>query len=123
MRMKLQTRHFDEPDERRSSEKGTFELVTVGGTTSGRARYEPRWKWSEHVAPIAGKKLCGVEHLGIAISGRAAVRMADGTELIIGTGEVFVIPPGRDSWVVGDQPYVSLLQLGAGDYATGHNEP
>ena len=123
MRMKLQTRHFDEPDERRSFEKGTFEFVTVGGTTLGRAQYEPRWKWSEHVAPIAGKKMCGVEHLAIMIWGCAAVRIADGGELIIGTGEVLVIPPGHDSWVVGDQPYVSLHLMGAGAYAAGHNEP
>jgi hypothetical protein len=120
--MDLQIRRFDQPDESRSFEKGTFQLVTVGGMALGRASYEPGWKWSEHLGPTAGTALCEVEHVGIVISGRAAVRMADGTELVMGPGDVFAIPPGHDSWVVGDEPYVSLHLLGATDYAAGHAE-
>jgi quercetin dioxygenase-like cupin family protein len=119
--MDLQIRRFDQPDERRSFVKGVFELVTAGGMTLGRASYEPGWKWSEHVGPTVGTPLCEVEHVGIVISGRAAVRMADGTELVMGPGDVFAIPAGHDSWVVGDVPYVSLHLLGATDYAAGHD--
>jgi quercetin dioxygenase-like cupin family protein len=120
--MDLQVRRFDQPDERRSFEKGLFQLVTAGGMTLGRASYEPGWKWSQHVGPTVGAELCEVEHVGMVLSGRAAVRMADGTELVIEAGDVFAIPPGHDSWVVGEEPYVSLHLLGATAYAAGHEE-
>ena len=115
--MELAIRRFDAPDETRVFEKGSFELLSLGGTTIGRARYEPGWKWSEHVGAAAGAEWCDVEHLGVVVSGRAAVRMQDGTELVMEPGDVFAIPPGHDSWVVGDEPYVSLHFLGAAHYA------
>jgi mannose-6-phosphate isomerase-like protein (cupin superfamily) len=121
IRVDLQIRRFDQPDERRSFEKGAFQVVTAGGMTLGRASYEPGWRWSEHVGPTAGTELCEVEHVGMVLSGRAAVRMADGTELVIEAGDVFAIPPGHDSWVLGEEPYVSLHLLGAADYAAGHD--
>jgi len=120
--MDLQIRRFDQPDESRTFEKGEFQLVTAGGMTLGRASYEPGWKWSQHVGPTVGTDLCDVEHVGIVISGRAAVRMADGTELVMEAGDVFAIPPGHDSWVVGEEPYVSLHLLGATNYAAGPDE-
>jgi quercetin dioxygenase-like cupin family protein len=119
--MDLQVRRFDQPDERRWFEKGAFQLVTAGGMTLGRASYEPGWKWSEHIGPTVGTPLCEVEHVGIVLSGRAAVRMADGTELVLEPGDVFAIPPGHDSWVVGEEPYASLHLLGASSYAAGHD--
>jgi hypothetical protein len=115
--MELEIRRFDQPTEVRTFKKGAFELLAVGGLSIGRASYEPGWKWSEHVGPQVGAELCEVEHVGMVISGRAAVRMADGTELVMGPGDVFAIPGGHDSWVVGDEPYVSLHFLGASGYA------
>ncbi len=115
--MELDIRRFDQPDERRTFEKGSLDLVTVGGTTLGRASYEPGWKWSEHVAPVAGTPSCQVEHLGIVLTGRAIVAMDDGEERELAPGDVFAVPPGHDSWVVGEQPYVSLHLLGGADYA------
>jgi mannose-6-phosphate isomerase-like protein (cupin superfamily) len=96
---------------------GRFERFDIGGVEIGRAVYQPGWRWTEHLAPSAGTALCEVEHVGLVLSGRAAVKMADGTELIIGPGDFFSIPPGHDSWVVGSEEYVSLHFLGAGDYA------
>jgi quercetin dioxygenase-like cupin family protein len=110
-------RRFDEADETRTFEHGTFDLVTIAGTTLGRASYEPGWVWSEHVGASTGEALCRVEHLGLVVSGRAAVKMADGTETVLTPGDLFHIEPGHDSWVVGDEPYVSLHLLGAGEYA------
>jgi hypothetical protein len=115
--MQLAIKRFDEPDERREFPLGSFELVTLGGMTIGRASYEPGWKWSEHVGAALGTALCDVEHVGIVVSGRAAVRMADGTEFVMGPGDLFEIPGGHDSWVVGDEPYVSLHLQGAAGYA------
>jgi quercetin dioxygenase-like cupin family protein len=109
--------NFDTPDETRTFEKGRFELYRVGPTTLGRATYEPGWRWSEHVGGPAGEDSCRVEHVGLVLSGRAAVRMNDGTERVMGPGDFFHVPPGHDSWVVGDEPYVSLHVMGGEDYA------
>ena len=110
-------RRFETGDEIRTFEHGTFELVTLGGVTVGRASYEPGWVWSEHVGAATGQALCEVEHVGLVVSGRAAVKMADGTEYEITPGDLFFVAPGHDSWVIGDKPYVSLHFLGATDYA------
>ena len=116
--MELEIRRFDDADEVRTFEHGTFELLRVGGTTIGRAVYAPGWRWSQHVGPNAGTASCRVEHLGIVVSGHAAIAMDDGPEVVVGPGDVFAVPPGHDSWVVGDEPYESLHLLGADDYAS-----
>ncbi len=110
-------KRFDHPDEVRHFEKGKFELVKLGNMTIGRASYEPGWKWSAHVGPAAGTASCEVEHVGMVVSGRAKVLMNDGTEIELTPGVLFYVAPGHDSWVVGDEPYVSLHFMGAGDYA------
>ena len=113
--MDLQLVPLDAPAETREFAKGRFELYRVGGMTLGRASYEPGWKWSEHVGDSPDDR-CQVEHLGIVISGRAAVS-GPGYEGVMGPGDVFAVPPDHDSWVVGDEPYVSLHFLGADTYA------
>jgi quercetin dioxygenase-like cupin family protein len=116
--MNLQLIAFDDPAETRSFEKGRFDVYRVGPMTLGRATYEPGWKWSEHVGKDSGEASCQVEHVGLVLSGRAAVAMDDGEERVMGPGEFFYVPPGHDSWVVGDEPYVSLHIMGSEDYAS-----
>jgi len=115
--MDLITKSLDSPDEKRAFEKGTFELVTVGGFTVGRATYQPGWKWSQHVGPNLGETTCNVAHVVLGVSGCAKVRMDDGAEFEITPGVLCAIPPGHDSWVEGDEPYVSLHFMGAEEYA------
>jgi quercetin dioxygenase-like cupin family protein len=110
-------KRFEHPDEVRTFEKGKFELVHLGGMTIGRATYEPGWKWSEHVGKVIGARSCVVEHVGMVVAGRATAAMDDGRVIEMHAGDLFYIPPGHDSWVVGDEPYVSLHFMGAGDYA------
>ncbi len=110
-------KRFDTPDETRVFEKGKFELVQMAGMTIGRATYEPGWQWSEHVGKAMGLTNCSVEHVGMVISGCATAAMLDGRVIEMRAGDLFYIPPGHDSWVVGDEPYVSLHFMGAGDYA------
>ncbi len=110
-------KRFDAPDEARSFDKGKYEVVTVGGMTIGRATYEPGWKWSKHVGPAVGKALCDVEHIGVVLAGRVKVKTEDGAESELSAGDVFYITPGHDSWVVGEEPYVSLHFMGAETYA------
>jgi quercetin dioxygenase-like cupin family protein len=110
-------KRFERPDEVRTFDKGKFELVHIGGMTIGRATYEPGWRWSAHVGAATGAKLCFVEHVGLVVSGRATAAMEDGRVIEIKAGDLFYIAPGHDSWVVGDEPYVSLHFLGAEKYA------
>jgi mannose-6-phosphate isomerase-like protein (cupin superfamily) len=110
-------RRFEQADEVRRFEHGTFELVQIGGMTVGRASYAPGWKWSTHVGSGPDDR-CQVSHVGLVVSGRAVALMDDGTEVAMTPGDLFAIPPGHDSWVVGDEPYVSLHFLGADEYAS-----
>jgi len=114
-------KRFDSPDEVREFELGRFEMVRIGGMTIGRATYQPGWKWSEHVGKPLGQAYCQVEHVGLVLSGCATAAMADGTVHELRAGNLFYIPPGppgHDSWVIGDEPYVSLHFLGADHYAS-----
>jgi mannose-6-phosphate isomerase-like protein (cupin superfamily) len=112
-------KRFESPDEVREMDLGKFELVRVGGVTIGRATYQPGWKWSSHVGPRVGSTRCRVEHVGMVVSGMATAAFDDGRVFELKAGDVFHIPPTpHDSWVIGDEPYVSLHFLGAQDYAT-----
>jgi mannose-6-phosphate isomerase-like protein (cupin superfamily) len=115
--VELEIKRFGSADEARTFEAGRFDLITVGGMTLGRAMYQPGWKWSEHVGRETGESSCQVEHIGIVVAGRAMVAMDDGTEIELRAGDAFAIPPGHDSWVIGDEPYTSLHLLGAESYA------
>jgi hypothetical protein len=109
--------NVDSPMEERIFPRGRFELYKVGPMTLGRATYEPGWKWSTDVGAGSGESLCRVEHVGLVLSGQAAVLMEDGSERVMRPGDFFYVPPGHDSWVVGDEPYVSLHFMGSEDYA------
>jgi quercetin dioxygenase-like cupin family protein len=112
-------KRFEQPDEVREMELGRFELISLGGLTIGRATYQPGWKWSQHVGPALGQERCSVEHVGLVLSGTATAAFEDGTVVQLRAGEAFSIPPTpHDSWVVGDEPYVSLHLAGASHYAT-----
>jgi quercetin dioxygenase-like cupin family protein len=117
--MDLQLIALGDPAETREFVKGRFEVYRVGPMTLGRASYEPGWRWSEHVGAATGEAWCEVEHVGLVLSGRAMAAMRDGDERVMEPGQLFYVPPGHDSWVVGDEPYVSLHIMGADDYAAG----
>ena len=117
----LASKRFDNPDEtRKFIDKGRVDLVNIGDGVVGCATFEPGWRWSEHVKPIAGTDSCQVPHLIYVISGRQKVVMDDGTELELGPGDVTYIPPGHDGWTVGDEAAVALDFAGMGEYAKPH---
>lgn len=121
--LKVILKRFEEADELRTFEKGKFEIVHLGGMTIGRATYEPGWKWSEHVGLAANTPYCEVEHVGMVISGTATAAMVNGDIIELKPGNLFHIPKvAHDSWVVGDEPYVSLHFLGADHYAKPEEE-
>jgi quercetin dioxygenase-like cupin family protein len=111
-------KRFEKPDETRTFPRGKFEIIRVAGMTIGRATYEPGWRWSEHVGRAIGRTYCDVEHVGLVISGKATAAMEDGTVFEMNAGDLFYIPRGHDSWVIGNEPYVSIHLMGAADYAS-----
>lgn len=112
-----EVKSLDSPDETRPFEgKGRADVVELGGHTVGRAVFEPGWRWSTNVKPIAKTDSCQVHHLGYCVSGRMKVYMDDGSEIEIGPGDAFVIPPGHDAEVIGEEACVNLDFQG-GDYA------
>ncbi|MBI4171268.1 MAG: cupin domain-containing protein [Actinobacteria bacterium] len=109
------------PDETRPfKDKGRMEVVRFGDTIVGKGTFEPGWRWSEHVKPIAGTDSCLVQHVGYVLSGRMKVVMDDGAEAEVGPGDAFVMPPGHDAWTVGTEPCVLLDFGGISGYAQPH---
>ena len=113
----LAGKRFETPDEvREFAAHGHVDLVEMAGRMVGRGTFEPGWKWSNDVKPIAGTDSCQTRHTGYCLSGQMTVKFDDGTELNVGPGDVMIIEPGHDAWTVGDEPCV-LLDTGVGAYA------
>jgi hypothetical protein len=113
----VERKSLSQPDETRPFPKGRMDLVNIAGVTMARATFEPGWKWSECVKPIAKTDSCQAAHVGYVISGKMTVVMDDGTELSFVTGDAMSIPPGHDAWIVGDEPCVLIDIGGIGNYA------
>ena len=115
---RLERKRFDEADETRPfRDKGQVELVSLGDGVVGRATFQPGWKWSDHVKPIAGTPSCQAAHVGYVLSGRQRILMDDGSEFDISAGDVVSIPSGHDGWTIGDEPCVVLDFAGMANYA------
>jgi hypothetical protein len=112
---------FDSPDERRTPDKTQVDVVRMGGTTAARMTFQPGWKWSECIKPVAGTDRCQLQHVGICTSGRMHVVHDDGGEGEVGPGQAYVIAPGHDAWIVGDEAFIGFEfeSHSAEDYAKG----
>ena len=109
---------LDTPDEVRPfAGHGNMAVVQIGEITVGRGTFEPGWRWSNDIKPIAGTPSCGAHHTLAVISGRMHVVMDDGTEFDVGPGDVSVIPPGHDAWTVGEEACVCIDWTGVARYA------
>jgi mannose-6-phosphate isomerase-like protein (cupin superfamily) len=109
---------LDQPDETRPfAGHGRMAVVQLGDTTVGRGVFEPGWRWSQDVKPIAGGDSCQAHHTLYILSGRMHVRMDDGTELELGPGDAAVLAPGHDAWTVGEEPCVGIDTTGVARYA------
>jgi hypothetical protein len=115
--LKAECKHLSSPDEIRTFSKGRLEVVEVGGTSMGRGTFEPGWKWSECVKPIAQTSSCMAQHVGYVISGRMHVVMDDGRALEFGPGDAMSLPPGHDAWTLGNEPCVVVDFVGFENYA------
>ena len=117
----VERRDFDSPDESRTPDKTRFDIVHLGASTAGRLTLEPGWSWAECVKPVAGTESCRHRHLGVVQSGRMRIVHDDGTELEIGAGDAYVIEPGHNAEVVGDETFVGFEfeTRSAEEYARG----
>ena len=114
---KMEVKSFGKPHEVRRFDKGKVELVNIGGATVGKATFQPGWRWSTSLGPLAKTKSCEAPHFQYHVSGRIRIRMDDGTEVECGPGDVSLLPTGHDAWVVGDEPVVVVDFQGMVDYA------
>ncbi len=114
-----QTEHrsFESADEIRKFPNGRAEIVKIGDSEIGRLVFQPGWRWSTDVKPIANTDSCEAPHFQYHLSGRLAIRMDDGTEFVAEPGDVTSLPSGHDAWVVGDEPAVVVDWYGASNYA------
>ena len=103
------TKNFADPDE-------TLTLTKFGGTRSGsESSSSAVWCWNRATgirntrAQPREPASCQFHHIGLGISGASRFRMDDGTEFDVRAGDVFDIPPGHDTWVLGDEPAVSFI--------------
>ena len=99
---------FDKPDEVRAPDKTNVEVVDLGGVKAARMTAQPGWRWSECIKPVVGGESCQAHHVGTVLSGRMHIKHEDGSEGEIGPGDAYVIEPGHDAWVVGDEPMVGF---------------
>jgi class 3 adenylate cyclase len=114
---RLQSKSFATPDEVRSTAHGRITILDLDDIVVGRLEFEPGWRWSEVVKPIAGTELCEYHHIGVTISGTLHVQMADGTQLDMQPDAAYEIPPGHDAWVTSAEPYISLDFAGMRGFA------
>ena len=119
-KLTAEVKNIDTPDERRTFEHGSLDVVNLTGATIGRAVFQPGWKWSTDIKPLVGTQSCQVAHTGYIISGRLGVRMDDGHEYDFGPGDAHVVAPGHDAWVVGDEPCIALDFAATGNALAGH---
>ena len=113
----IERKSFRNPDETRTFTHGRIDIVNVGGTQVGLARFEPGWKWSKDVKPIAGTASCQAPHLGYIVAGRMHIVGDDGTEADYEPGDAMSVPPGHDAWVVGSEPCIIFDVTAAPVYA------
>ena len=118
-RHETEHKSFGAPEEVREFPNGRAEILEIGGGSVGRFVFQPGWRWSDDVKPLAGTHSCEVQHFQYQVSGRLGIRMDDGTEFIAEPGDVTSLPSGHDAWVVGDEPAVVIDFHGASTYAKG----
>lgn len=113
----LEVKNFGSADETRSFDKGKLDLVKIGGAVVGRGIFQPDWRWSTSVKPLAKTRSCEAPHFQYHVSGVLRVAMDDGTEKDCKPGDVSLLSSGHDAWVVGNEPVVVVDFQGMIDYA------
>lgn len=106
----IDKKNFNSPDEQHKPGRGTVDVIKTGGITLRRLTFQPGWRWSEDIKPTAKTESCQLPHLNVHISGRLGIKMDDGAEQEFGPGDISLVPPGHDAWVIGDEPVIIIEQ-------------
>jgi hypothetical protein len=114
---KTEHKSYSKPDEVREFSHGKAEILRIGDAEVGRYTFEPGWRWSNDIKPLAKTASCQAPHFQYHVAGRIAIRMDDGTEFIAGPGDITSLPQGHDAWVVGNETVVLVDWFGATNYA------
>ena len=109
------------PDEVREFPNGVADIYDIGGDEVGRLVFQPGWRWSKDVKPIAKTESCEAPHFQYHVSGVLRILMDDGTEFDCRAGDLSLLPSGHDAWVIGDEPAVVVDFQGMIDYAKAHS--
>ena len=112
----LQVKSHDKPDERRAPEKTLLELNHLNEYSIGRMTMQPGWTWADDIKPVVHTDSCQLLHVGYCVSGSLETMLDDGTTATISSGDSYVIPPGHNARVLGDEPYVAIEVHSAADY-------
>jgi class 3 adenylate cyclase len=120
---RLRKKNFANPDVARNVGRGELQIVELGDVAVGRIEYQPGWRWSEDLKPRVGTEWCEIHHIGVALSGLLRVQMTDGSTMDIEPGDAFEVPPGHDTWVVGDEPWTSIDTMGRRNFGAPAREP
>jgi hypothetical protein len=109
----IESRSFDQPDETNNLEKTTIERVGLAGGQIQRTTFQPGWRWTENIGPVAKTDRCQVDHMAYVASGRLSMEHEDGSTGEVKPGDVFRLAPGHDAWVVGEEPVLLIEFQGA----------
>jgi len=113
----MQRKSLDMPDETRTLPNGRTEIWNLGDFVVGRIVFQPGWRWSKDVKPIAQTEWCEYHHLGLILEGTLHYVTPEGLEMEVSPGMLFEILPGHDAWVVGDTPVVQYDFAGMRTFA------
>lgn len=116
--MTSRRRNLQHPDEVLEADLHRSDVVRLGDLTIARLVQQPGWRWSTHTRPRVGGDWCQTRHVGVVMSGHIRAEFADGSSMDLGPDDVYDIAPGHDSWVVGEEPYVTLAWEGVRTWAT-----
>jgi len=116
--MPIEHASFSKADEKRSFDNGEVEFIHIGDKTVSRSKFRPGWKWSNDIKPLVKTDSCQMLHTGVCLSGQLRVEHTDGSAVDLKAGDAYVIHPGHDAWVVGNEDWTAVdWAPRAGDFA------
>ena len=113
----VEAHDFSSPHETRTPDKTRSEIVRMSGASVARLTLQPGWSWEACIKPVVGTESCQNRHLGVVSQGRMTIRHDDGTQVDLKPGDAYIIEPGHNAWVVGDEPFVGFEFESAEEYA------
>lgn len=119
----LEGKSFDHPEQTLTDDTGKVDVVTRRRRRGRQGRVRTR------MALVGPRQANRLDRLLPGAPYRVhpqrcmVVRMDDGDEHEFGPGDAFLMPPGHDAWIVGDEPCELIDFTGMRNYAAARDEP